>query len=108
MEVFEATYVDVVRFAARRIDPGRAEDIAAEAFAVAWRRLDALPLELGQARAWLAEGEPLLGSRQGAQGRRTTGEASCSVLGSGQIRLSLMRRNCSLAEAREVLAEAGL
>lgn len=53
VEVFEATYVDVVRFAARRIDPGRAEDIAAEAFAVAWRRLDALPLELGQARAWL-------------------------------------------------------
>ncbi|MCA1783848.1 MAG: RNA polymerase subunit sigma-70 [Intrasporangiaceae bacterium] len=53
VEVFEATYVDIVRFAARRIDPSRAEDIAAEAFAVAWRRLDALPDELGQARAWL-------------------------------------------------------
>ena len=53
VEVFEATYADLVRFAARRTEPQRAEEIAAEAFAVAWRRSADLPRELGDARAWL-------------------------------------------------------
>jgi RNA polymerase sigma-70 factor (ECF subfamily) len=41
---FDAFYLQhhalIVRFAERRIDGGRADDIAAETFAIAWRRFD--------------------------------------------------------------------
>jgi RNA polymerase sigma-70 factor (ECF subfamily) len=53
-EVYARTYADLVRFVVRRRYPAdQAEDVAAEAFAVAWRRLGDLPAELGEARAWL-------------------------------------------------------
>jgi RNA polymerase sigma-70 factor (ECF subfamily) len=52
-EVFDATYVDLVRFAARRVARHQAEDLAAEAFAVAWRRVADLPSDGGEACAWL-------------------------------------------------------
>jgi RNA polymerase sigma-70 factor (ECF subfamily) len=50
--VFEATYDDVLRFAQRRVDPSHAEDVAADVFLVAWRRLDDMP-DGGDARPWL-------------------------------------------------------
>jgi RNA polymerase sigma-70 factor, ECF subfamily len=50
--VFEATYDDVLRFAQRRVDPSHAEDVAADVFLVAWRRLDDVP-EGDDARPWL-------------------------------------------------------
>ncbi len=40
----------MLRFAALRIDPERAKDVAAETFLVAWRRLDDVPAE---PRPWL-------------------------------------------------------
>jgi RNA polymerase sigma-70 factor (ECF subfamily) len=41
---FREHYADILAFALRRVsDRGAAEDAAAEAFAVAWRRRDALP-----------------------------------------------------------------
>jgi RNA polymerase sigma-70 factor, ECF subfamily len=53
-EQFERIYREnfraVLRFAAARIDPERAKDVAAETFLVAWRRLDAVPPE---PRPWL-------------------------------------------------------
>ena len=53
-ERFERLYREnfraVLRFAATRIDPERAKDVAAETFLVAWRRLDDVPAE---PRAWL-------------------------------------------------------
>jgi RNA polymerase sigma-70 factor, ECF subfamily len=53
-ERFERIYREhfraVLRFAAMRIDPERAKDVAAETFLVAWRRLDDVPDE---PRAWL-------------------------------------------------------
>jgi RNA polymerase sigma-70 factor, ECF subfamily len=52
--VYARTYVDLVRFVVRRGHPqDQAEDVVAEAFVVAWQRLDDLPGELGEARAWL-------------------------------------------------------
>lgn len=51
--VYEATYVDLVRFAQRRVHPSQAEDIVADAFLVAWRRFEDLPTDPGDARAWL-------------------------------------------------------
>jgi len=51
--VFAATYDDVVRFVQRRSDHDHAEDVAAEAFATAWRRVGELPVTHDEARAWL-------------------------------------------------------
>jgi len=51
-EFFRRHYEDVVRYAVRRTPDG-AEDIAAEAFAVAWRRWDEVPAAAGEARAYL-------------------------------------------------------
>ncbi|MBL7255769.1 RNA polymerase sigma factor [Paractinoplanes lichenicola] len=53
-EVYQRTYVDLVRFVVRRGHPAdQAEDVVAEAFVVAWQRLKDLPGDLGEARAWL-------------------------------------------------------
>jgi RNA polymerase sigma-70 factor (ECF subfamily) len=51
---FEAIYAEhasaVHRYAARRMTPGEAEDIVAEVFLIAWRRLEDVPAD---PRAWL-------------------------------------------------------
>lgn len=56
--VYADAYDDVLRFVQRRVDPrhvdpGHAEDVVAEAMLAAWRRVEELPGELGDARAWL-------------------------------------------------------
>jgi len=50
---YEAAYPDLVRFLQRRTGADHAEDLAAEAFLVVWRRLDELPRLRDDARAWL-------------------------------------------------------
>lgn len=50
---YVAAYDDVLRFVQRRIAPGQAEDVVAEAMLVAWRRVEELPTDPGDARAWL-------------------------------------------------------
>ncbi|GAB4097331.1 hypothetical protein GCM10028787_28060 [Brachybacterium horti] len=50
--LFEDAYDEVLRFVRRRLEDG-AEDVTAEAFLVAWRRLDDLPADHGDARAWV-------------------------------------------------------
>ena len=57
--VFRANYANVLAYALRRVGPHEAEDIAADTFAVAWRRLssvppDALPWLYGVARRTIA------------------------------------------------------
>lgn len=51
--LFAGAYCDVLRFAQRRLLPSHAEDTVAEAFLVAWRRIDEAPRRPGDARAWL-------------------------------------------------------
>ena len=51
-DLWEQAYPDVVRFAQRRAYD-QAEDVAADTFLVAWRRLDELPVDPDDARAWL-------------------------------------------------------
>lgn len=51
--LYADTYADVLRFVQRRAGPGPAEDVAHEAFLVAWRRLDEVPTRQSDARAWL-------------------------------------------------------
>jgi RNA polymerase sigma factor (sigma-70 family) len=41
--LYRAHYAEIVRFAARRIGPDRARDVAAETFLAVWRRLDDVP-----------------------------------------------------------------
>lgn len=50
---YRREYGDLLRFVQRRAGPDVAEDAAAEAFLVAWRRLDEAPSEPEAARAWL-------------------------------------------------------
>lgn len=46
-------YSDVLRFVQRRDGPNNAEDIVADAYLVAWRRVHDLPKDPDDARAWL-------------------------------------------------------
>jgi|GEM_PF-2352954 len=49
---YDDVYDDVLRFVQRRLASG-AEDVVAEAMTAAWRRADELPVDPGDARAWL-------------------------------------------------------
>jgi RNA polymerase sigma-70 factor, ECF subfamily len=51
--IFEATYEDLLRFVERRVHPLAAEDVVAEVFLIAWRRLSDVPVAPEEARAWL-------------------------------------------------------
>lgn len=67
--LYDAAYTDVLRFAQRRTHPTLAEDAVADAFLAVWRRLDDLPADPGDARAWLfgvCRGT-LLNTRRGQQ-----------------------------------------
>ena len=50
--LFDRHHADVYRYCLRRLDSSDAEDIAAEVFAIAWRRFDQIP-DTEMARAWL-------------------------------------------------------
>lgn len=50
-QLYDAAYVDLLRFVSRRVHPSHAEDVVGEVMLVAWRRLDDVPSELSDA-AW--------------------------------------------------------
>lgn len=52
-ELYDAAYVDLLRFVRRRAHPSHAEDVVGEVMLVAWRRLDDVPVDISSARAWL-------------------------------------------------------
>lgn len=51
--LYDAAYVDLLRFVRRRVHPTHAEDVVGDVMLVAWRRLDDVPADLSAARAWL-------------------------------------------------------
>lgn len=51
--LFAATYDAVLRYVERRHHPLGAEDVVADVFLVAWRRLKDVPVPHDEARAWL-------------------------------------------------------
>lgn len=69
--LYADAYADVLRFAQRRVHPSHAEDVTADAFLIAWRRLDDAPRAPDDLRAWLfgIARHCLLNNRRG-QGRR--------------------------------------
>ena len=52
-EVYDAVYIDLLRFVRRRVHPTHAEDVVGDVMLVAWRRLDDVPADESDARAWL-------------------------------------------------------
>src|SRR4051794_36894966 len=52
-EIYDAAYVDLLRFVRRRVHPTHAEDVVGDVMLVAWRRLDEVPDDLSATRAWL-------------------------------------------------------
>ncbi len=73
--LFDDAYGDVLRFVRRRSDPRHgdlAEDVVAETFLVAWRRLDEAPAAPGALRPWLfgVARHCLLNARRGEDRRQ--------------------------------------
>jgi RNA polymerase sigma-70 factor (ECF subfamily) len=70
-EIYDATYLDLLRFVRRRVHPSHAEDVAGDVMLIAWRRLDDLPTELSDARAWLfgVARNTIRGARRGSDRR---------------------------------------
>lgn len=73
--LYEREYGDVLRFVQRRAHPDHAEDVAAEAFLVAWRRLADLPRGEEAGRAWVfgIARNVLLNQRRGQQRQQALG-----------------------------------
>ncbi|MFI6515176.1 RNA polymerase sigma factor [Spirillospora sp. NPDC050679] len=51
--IFDAHFAEIHRYVARRLDPQTADDLAAETFAIAFRRRAAYDLSRRDARPWL-------------------------------------------------------
>lgn len=82
-EFYRAHHAAVVRFVARRIDPTGAEEVVADTFAVAWRKLheiptDALPWLYGVARNTLSN------EHRAARSRRDTAENVAAITSSSR------------------------
>ena len=73
-ERFEALYREqyaaVLRFARRRTDPPTAEDVTAETFATAWRRLDRIPAHKPLPWLYVTAGHELANRRRKAASDR--------------------------------------
>lgn len=82
---FVQAHPDLLRFAQRRVHPSHAEDVAADAFLVAWRRFEEAPALPGDRRAWLfgIARNCLLNTRRGEQ-RRTALAVRIADVGPGE------------------------
>lgn len=52
-DLYAASADDLIRFLQRRVATAHVEDVAAEAYLTVWRRIDELPHDLSDARAWV-------------------------------------------------------
>lgn len=70
--LYDKTYGDLLRFVQRRVHPSHAEDVVADVYLVAWRRLADLPTGAEDARAWLfgVARRSLLNARRGQDRHR--------------------------------------
>lgn len=73
--LYESVYPDLLRFVQRRAHGDHAEDVVADAFLVAWRRLEEVPCAYEDARAWIfgVTRNVLLNEHRGEQRRRALG-----------------------------------
>jgi RNA polymerase sigma-70 factor (ECF subfamily) len=105
--LYEAVYADLLRFVQRRAHSSHAEDVVADAFLVAWRRIDELPRHGDDARAWLfgIARNVLLNDRRGAERRRTLG-VRLTEARSGSQPFSYVDQDADLVVRRVDLARA--
>jgi RNA polymerase sigma-70 factor (ECF subfamily) len=107
--LYEAAYPDLVRFVQRRTHPDRAEDVAADAFLVVWRRLDELPRLPDDARAWLfgIARNILLNEQRGEQRRRALAVrlAETTALSTGGSDADFVVSRVDLSRAWTLLTE---
>ena len=68
--LFREHYAAVLRFARRRTDPQTAEDVTAETFAIAWRRLDRVPAHKPLPWLYVTAGHELANRRRKAASDR--------------------------------------
>lgn len=106
--LYEATYADLLRFAQRRVHPTHAEDVVAESFLVAWRRLDDLPPRPDDARAWLfgvARGV-ILNAYRGAERQRALAVRLADVRtgSAGEFDADLVARQIDVSRAWQRLS----
>lgn len=110
--LFGDAYEDVLRFAQRRVHPSSAEDVVAEAFLVAWRRIEDAPRRPQDLRPWLfgITRHCLLNVRRG-QGRQEAlavrlAEAVPAEVMAGSLDSDLVALRVDLAAAwRELSAD---
>lgn len=104
--LYRTHYAAVVRFARRRADAATAEEVVAETFATAWRRLDRVPDEplpwlLVTARNVLRNAQRDAAKHRQAGERPQTGRDPADVLGERDI---VLRAFATLSDAdREAL-----
>ena len=107
--LYEAVYPDLIRFVQRRVDPDRAEDVVADAFLVVWRRLEDVPGEAGDARAWIfgVARNILLNAQRGEQRRQALGVRleDVAALPTSDGEADLIARRVDLARAWSLLSE---
>ena len=103
--LFEAHYASVVAYALRRAEPGLAEDVAAETFLIAWRRLDVVPAD---ALPWLygVARRTLANHRRGVRRRRALiselSDSTSHVFASSEIADSLAERSGVVAALKRL------
>ncbi len=68
--LYREHYAAVMRFARRRTDPQTAEDVTAETFAIAWRRLDRIPAHKPLPWLYVTAGHELANRRRKAASDR--------------------------------------
>src|SRR5690349_7553139 len=76
--LFDAHYRDVHRYALRRTEPALAEEVANEAFLVAWRRLDKVPREHPLPWLYAAAGHVLANQRRAEQRHARRSQAAAA------------------------------
>jgi RNA polymerase sigma-70 factor (ECF subfamily) len=106
--LYQASYADLVRFAQRRVEHSHAEDVAAETFLVAWRRLDDVPDEPMDARAWLfgVARHTIMNTRRGSDRRRALAvRLAATPLTAGDGAADLVAQQVDLAAGWSQLSE---
>lgn len=99
--LYADAYGDVLRFAQRRVDPSRAEDVTADVFLTAWRRLDDAPRKPDDVRAWLfgIARHCLLNARRGERRRDALAVRVAEAVPSGGLADEVVDLRIDLAAA---------
>ncbi|TLM80847.1 RNA polymerase sigma factor [Pseudarthrobacter sp. NamE5] len=107
--LYGAVYPDLIRFVQRRGYADQAEDIAADAFLVVWRRLEDVPQAAGDARAWIfgITRNILLNNQRGEQRRQALGVRLGEVVSGSQADAAadLAASRADLSRAWRLLSE---